>query len=292
MFTKLFERSDFVQTVELWPPGFSFAGPPQPPERRFSWLEERLEILGEYFDGFHVADLKVPGWRYLDSVMTAVRLKERLRWLDIAPTIATRDRNRKAMEEAVATALFFGVENLILVRGDPFPEGEAGGSKNVYDVARLSDAVKLARKVQEKVSQAELSILTPIDVARAREPSYLEMIRGREKATSDIFLAQIFGGGPDEYLELIDRIRGEGIRSPILQNVFPFYSSEDAVRVSRRFGFGVGSDLLAELKDGGVTAGVRAAGRFRDALYSNRGKVNGVFVSSRGEPELAIRLVR
>jgi len=289
---KLFESTDFVQTVELWPPGFAIGGGSQVLDRQFAWLSERLEILGEYFDAFHIADLRVPGRRYLDSVTTSIRLRERFSWLEVAPTISARDRNRKSLQEAVATALYFGVDNLILVRGDPWLQTEEDHSKNVYEVNRVSELVQLAREVQQWTSAPELCLLTPLDVMKTSNQRYLETIRNRERATSDVFLTQMFVGEPEEYLERVDMIRGEGVKSPILHNVFPLYSYEDAQEISRRFGLPIAKGILDELKEGGAAAGIRVATRFRDAMEANKGKVNGIFVSSRGEPELAIRLVR
>ncbi len=292
MLKRLLGSTDFLQTVELWPPGFSSAPEPRSLEYQFSWLCERLEILGEYFDAFHVADLNTPSRRYLDSVLTAVQLKQRFQWLELAPTVCSRDRNRKALEEAVSSALFFGMDNLILVRGDPLPSGPKDAPRNVYDVPGVSGLVRLAREVQGSVGAEHLCLLTPIDLTRIEDEKYLEVIRGRERATSDVFLSQIFAGEPEDYLLLIDRLRSEGIRSPVLHNVFPFLSFNDAAKLSRRFGFKVSSAVLSELKASGASAGIRNASKFRDALASNRGKVNGVFISSRGEPELALRLAR
>ena len=290
MISTLFSSTDFVQTVELWPPSYPVDGPAKPLEKQFSWLSERLDILGEYFDAFHVADLKVPGRRYLDPVMTAVSLRDRFRWLEVAPTISARDRNTKALQEAVAASLFFGLDNLILVRGDPYLAADPDRSKNVYDVPGVSGLVKLARGVQSSISHANLCIMTPVDLSRLEDEKYLDVIRQREEATSNVFLSQMFFGDPDDYLSMLDHLRSEGIRSPVLHNIFPFYSYDDAVDVSLRFKVHVAKPTLDQLKEGGVSAGVKAASRFRDVLRANRGKVNGIFVSSRGEPELAIRL--
>lgn len=290
MMKKLFDGSDFVQTVELWPPGFAIGGGSQVLDRQFGWLSERLEILGEYFDAFHIADLRVPGRRYLDSVTTSIRLKEKFPWLEVAATVSARDRNRKALQESIATALYFGLDDLILVRGDPLTSADR--SKNVYDVGRVSDLVEIARDVQKWTSAGELCLMTPLDMVKSKDAEYLETIKQRERAGSDVFLTQMFAGEPEEYLEMLDRVRAEGVRSPILHNVFPLYSYEDAMEISKRFGLPVAKRVLKELKEGGPAAGIKAATRFREAMQSNKGKVNGIFVSSRGEPELAIRLIR
>ena len=292
MISKLFESTDFVQTVELWPPGYSLEGPAQPLDRQFSWLAERVEILGEYFDAFHVADLKRPGRGYIDSVMTAVHLREKFPWIEVAPTLSARDRNKKALQESVATSLFFGIDNMILVWGDRFTEGEPGKSANVYDVVGVSGLIQLARGVQGRTKSGGLCILTPIDLGKVKDARYLAMIKAREKATSDVFLSQIFAGEAEDYLSLIDIVRSEGVKSPILHNVFPFYGHADALDISSRFGLPVSREILNQLKEGGAAAGVRIASRFRQELHDNHGKVNGVFISSRGEPELAIRLVQ
>lgn len=292
MLKKLLSSTDFLQTVELWPPGFVSGSDHNRLDDQFEWLCERIEILGEYFDAFHVADLNTPSRRYLDSVLTAIQLKGRFRWLEVAPTVCARDRNKKALEEAISSALFFGIDNLILVRGDPFPKGWKGAPRNVYDVPSVADLERLARRVQSNIGIEEVSLLTPIDLTKLGDEGYLSVIKERERATSDVFLSQIYTGEPEEYLELVDGLRSEGVRSPVLHNVFPFLSYDDAVSLSERFGFKVPRQVLSDLRASGAAAGVRIASRFRSALESNRGKVNGVFISSRGEPELALRLAR
>lgn len=291
MLKRLFESTDFVQTVELWPPGFADDGPPESLDGQFSWLSERLEILGEHFDAFHVADLKRPGRWYMDSLMTAIRLKEKFPWVVVVPTLSARDRNAKALRQAIASALFFGIDNLTLVWGDRFNQRNARSPRNVYDVAGVSGLVGLAREVQKRTGSSNLCVLTPIDLTKLNDARYLAMIKAREKATSDVFISQIFVGEAEDYLSLLDTLRSEGVRSPILHNIFPFYGHKDALDISRRFNLKLGKPLLDELKVGGVAAGVKIASSFREALEANKGKVNGVYISSRGEPELALRLV-
>ncbi len=290
MLHKLLARTKFLQTVELWPPeiptGRLRSGPGE-----FGRLCERVEALGEHFDAFHVVDLRIPSRTFLDSVVTAVQLKGRLRRLELAPTLSARDRNKKSLEEAISSALFFGIENLILVRGDPFPPG-GRVSRNVYDLKRVSDMVRLVRSMQAKMAVDGLCVLTPIDLTRIGDPKYLQVVRERERSTSDVFLSKTFVGAPEDYLPLLDLLRSEGVRSPVLHNVFPFFSYDDAVTMSERFGLRMPKGALERLKASGLKAGLMMASEFRDALKSNRGKVNGVYISSRGRPELALLLAR
>ncbi|MBI3858950.1 MAG: methylenetetrahydrofolate reductase [Thaumarchaeota archaeon] len=235
MLSTLLENSDFVQTIELWPPSFNFEGSALSIKSQFEWLSERMEILGRYFDAFHVADLKNLKRRYLDPVMTSVYIKGKYPWLEVVPTISARDRNRKTLYGAIASALHSGIENLIAVWGDRFSTGESAYSGNVYDISGVSQLVEIAREVQRMTTTRDLCVLTPIDLTRARDEKYLALARGREKSSSDVFVSQVFLGEPERYLEMIDRVRADGIRSPILHNVFPLLGYEDALDISVHF---------------------------------------------------------
>jgi 5,10-methylenetetrahydrofolate reductase len=281
-----------VQTVELWPPSWPVEGPSSSLDNQFSWLSERLEILGKYFDAFHVADLKNPRRRYMDSVITSLQLKQKQPWLEIMPTLTVRDRNKKSFYGVVASILNSGIDNLILVWGDPFTGKEQAYSSNAYDMRSVSESIRAARDVQKQFDSVNLCILSPLDLTKIRQPNYLEKVKERERSGSDVFLSQTFFGAPETYIEAIDTVRSEGIRSPILHNVFPFFGYDDALDISKRFQLPVSKELLDRLRAGGAAEGLRIASGFREALHANRGKVNGVYVSSRGEPELAIRVVQ
>ncbi|MBI3859472.1 MAG: methylenetetrahydrofolate reductase [Thaumarchaeota archaeon] len=246
--------------------------------------------MRENFDVFHVADLKNPRLRFADSLMTASHLKRTLRWLEVAPTLTARDRNRKSLEEAIASTIFFGIENLILIWGDPF-QIDGPSSRNVYDVRGVSGLVKVAREVQARLGARNLCIMTPVDLAKAEDKQYVQMIRRREEAGSDVFLSQPFPGEIVEYMAWLEKLRDEGVRSPILHNVFPFRSRDDALEVSRRFGLKLPKHALDRLRDGGAQAGVKMARESLNLLRANKTKADGVFVSSRGDLELASKVV-
>jgi 5,10-methylenetetrahydrofolate reductase len=250
-----------------------------------------LEILGRYFDTFHIADIKNTRRVYMDSVLTAIQLKKQHPWLEVIPTLTARDRNKRALSGTLASILNSNIENLILALGDRYKGIEREYASNVYDIGKLSELLLEARQIEGRFDDAHLCLLCPINLTRVRDDRYLRIIAGREEAGADIFLAQTYLGPIDTYLEAIDIVRSQGIESPILHNVFPFLSYEDALDVSRRFGFEVSKGSLSRLKEGGPNEGIRLAAEFRDILQSHRGKINGVYVSSRGEPELAIRII-
>ena len=248
MLKKLLGSAGFIQAVELWPPGYSPVRPGESLQRQFESLCGRMGELEGHFDAFLMADPKVPEMGFLDPVVTSIRLKEKFPRAEVAPTIASRDRNRRALQQALATSMWAGIDNLVLVRGDPFHEKGQRVPANVYDVKRVADLVRMAREAQRLTGTRDLCLLTPVDVSKSGDVEYLSILKGRERASSDAFLSQPFMGPPEDYLLGVDSIRAAGVRSPIMANVFPLYSYDDAVGISKRFGMPVPRTVLDQLR--------------------------------------------
>jgi 5,10-methylenetetrahydrofolate reductase len=68
----------------------------------------------------------------VNSVMLAAAIKQQA-GKDVAFTLATRDMNKLALQSQLLGAQLLGLENVIVVRGDPFTERDLARVKNVDD---------------------------------------------------------------------------------------------------------------------------------------------------------------
>ena len=289
MLNRLIASRGFVKTVEVLPPRSAEPGAGHGSADLAPYAEE-LRNVASHFDGIQIAEQGGRSRRRFGSVAAAVALKRATPTLELAPTLSSMGRSRESLEESIRSTMRAGVDNIILVWGDR-PPGEPA-QRTTSEVPRVSELISLARAAQSEMDVRDLCILAPINLPRLGDPKYLETVRGRERATADVFLSQPYVGEPESYLLLLDRLRSEGVRTPVLHDVFPLLSREDAVRMSQRWGFGVPRKALEELRESGRAAGLRRARAFLEALESDSRRVDGVYISSRGEPELALGLVR
>ncbi len=257
---------------------------------RFDRLAESIAKLESLADAFSLPELKDTQRIHLNSVGVAAELKRRS-GNDIIPTITLRDSNRQSLLGSVAYAVLAGIENILLVRGDPYEGGPKMNPKNVYDMKKVSSLVSAVRKLERHLSnQVKLCIITPINLTKSRNAKYIRTIKERETSGVDIFFAEQMFESIDSYIERIDVVRKAGIICPIVHNIFPLKSYEDGVKCVEKFGWSISSGELHRLKTDGPSFGLEMARRRYHALVERKDKVQGACISTRGDPEMA-RLV-
>lgn len=282
----------FVRLIELFPPGVPAPDLLKEGQQfdlalRFEKLVESIGALEAIADGFSLPELKDSERIHLNSVALASELKRRT-GSAIVPTLTLRDANRQSLLGTVAFAIYSGIENILLVRGDPYQSSNANEPKNVYDLNSISAAVSSIRRLESHlVNRERLCILAPINLQKMGNDDYLEVIRGREFAGVDLFLAESLFENIDTYLERITMARKAGIRLPIIHTIFPFRGYEDALLCSRKFGWAISDDELSTLKERGREYGIELARERYHGLVSQKGIAQGACISTRGDSELA-----
>jgi 5,10-methylenetetrahydrofolate reductase len=292
--TELTKRHSFVRLVEFFPPSVPAeprAGEPAVDLRaRVQSLIEKARRVESASDAVIIAQPKDTSRYHLPSLPSAVEVK-RSTGIEAIPTIPLRDYNRNALRGLVLYGLYAGLENFCIVRGDPFLPEEAGYSRNAFDLRRVSDAAGLVKGVANTVHNEGVCVLGPLDISGRLDEEYIEVVREREERGVDVFICQPFFGSVEEVLERVDRLRAAHVTRPIIHNVFPLMSEEDAIRMERKFGWQVSPQVKEVLREGGLQAGLRLA---RDRYYSfldNRGEVDGVYISSRGHADWAVAIL-
>ena len=183
-------------------------------------------------------------------------------------TLATRDMNRLAIQSLLLGAQILGLENVVVVQGDPFSEGDLALTKPADDY-RPTELIAAIRAMNEGVDFRGSSLReatafctgATFDLGRgiAREAA----LAGRKvKAGADFLMSQpIFD--PDDahrFLDSYERQSGGALSAPVfwgLQILEPggvlFSNVPDGVR--------------AELEGGrsGVEIALELYGRFQDA---------------------------
>ena len=289
---ELVQSGNFVRVMEMFPPNL-----PSPElmtdsqkydlSLRFEKLAEGIGKLESLADAFSLPELKDAQRVHLNSIGIAAELK-RATGNEIIPTLTLRDSNRQNLLGAVAFATYAGINNILIVRGDPYNENDKSNPKNVYDVRKISSLVRTVRSMEDHMTTENgLCIVTPFNLARSREPEYLTMMKAREESGVDIFLAEQMFEDLDTYFRRIEVTRNAGITLPIVHTIFPFKSYEDAANCIAKFGWNISEKELHDLKTHGPQFGLEMARRRYHALMDNKDIAQGVCISTRGSPETA-----
>jgi hypothetical protein len=279
------KRGIFTTVVEVFPPNFSAETAKEPLlglRQKSQDVLSRVRKVENLVDCFVVADMKDLGRLKLSSIYTAAMLKEELD-TEVVPVIAVRDANRSAVRTLFLTALSYGLTSVMLVWGDKYKEGE--GSANVYDYPSLSEAIAEMRALSDRAN-IEATILAPVNVAALETKKGAAIASSRLKSGADCLLAQPPTSDTSvtlpEHLRLLD---GKGMRQNVLLNVFPFRGKEDIDACRARFGWKIPdvTDRLAA--EGGEARLIKESKLVVEKLRENG--LPGVYVSTRGKPELA-----
>ncbi len=288
-------EDNFVRIVEVFPPGFPIStnskkngnAPKYDLSARFEQLADAVSRVESIADAFSIPELRDGLRIHLSSVGIANELRRRT-GNDFVPTLTLRDSNLQSLLGTISFAIFAGIENLLLVRGDPFPPGNGGISKNVYELKKLSSFVETVRTLEKSISsEHQLCILSPVNLLRSDNPKYIATLKEREISGIDIFLAEQMFENLESYLARIKQLRKFGISKPIIHTLFPLKNYEDAVSCHQRFGWQIPERELLELRTGGPGYGLEMARRRYRWLLESRDLVEGVCISTRGNPVVA-----
>lgn len=279
------ERGIFTTVVEIFPPNFSAETAREPLlglKQKTQDIVARVKKVENLADCVLVADMKDMGRLKLSSIYTAAMLKQELD-TDVIPVIAARDGNRSAIRTLFLSALSYGLDSVMLVWGDKYNDGD--GSTNVYDYPSLSTVIAEMRDLADR-ADVKATILAPINVATLGTKKGDEMALSRIKSGADALLAQpptsdVSQTLPDQ-LKILDEKK---LRKKVLLNVFPFRDKEDIEACRRRFKWDIPSSLDKLAEEGGEARLLKESRSVVERMRQDR--LPGVYVSTRGRPELA-----
>ncbi len=285
---------NFARVIEIFPPGLPAPGLIKADRKidlsvRFERIIESMGELEAIADAFSLPELRDGSRIHLNSVSVAAELKRKAS-SSVIPTITLRDSNRQNLLGTVAFAIFAGLENIQIVRGDPY--GSRAEPKNVYDYSKIASFVTIIRELEAHLSNVERTcILAPVNLKRISETDYAKIARQRELAGVDIFVTESLFEDTGTYLERVTSARARGIKIPIIHNIFPLKDYEDAVMCVKKFGWKISEDELHGLKTQGPKFGVETARQRYFGLLDRKETSQGACISTRGNTELVRQIV-
>lgn len=279
------ERGIFTTVVEVFPPNFAAETAKEPLlglRQKTQDVVARVKKVENLADCVLVADMKDMGRMKLSSIYTAAVLRQELD-TEVIPVIAARDANRSAVRTLFLTALSYGLDSVMLVWGDKYAEGE--GSSNVYDYPSLSVEIAEMRDLADRAN-VKATILAPVNIATLGTKKGDEIASSRIRSGADCLLAQPPTTDVSKTLpEQVKVLEEKKLKAKVLLNVFPFRDRADIEACRKRFGWNVPLDLDRMADEGGEPRLLKESRSVVEKMRSD--KLPGVYVSTRGRPELA-----
>ena len=278
-------RGIFTTIVEVFPPNFAAETAKEPLlglKQKTQDVISRVKKVENLADCILVADMKDMGRMKLSSIYTAAALRDELD-TEVIPVIAARDSNRSAIRTLFLTALSYGLDSVMLVWGDKYAEGE--GSSNVYDYQSLSVVIEEMRNLADRAN-VKATILAPVNIATLGTKKGDEIATSRVKSGADCLLAQPPTSDVVETLpEQLKVLEEKKLTKRVLLNVFPFRDKADIEACRKRFGWKIPQRLDALADEGGEARLLKESRSVVEKMRAD--KLPGVYVSTRGRPELA-----
>ena len=276
----------FLRVIELFPPVFSAGrrGPLRAGPTVEAWVKGAAAARASS-DLFLVANLKKPELLKMSTLEASRLLQERLR-AAACPVIVVRDLNRPEFLSSIITAISLGLNSVMVAWGDEYPKSAKATS--VRDFPTLADAVHQASLLRRRAG-ASVRIFAPVDLDSLAYPKGVSLARGRLRAGADLLLAQPPTSDPGETFErhasLVSRA---GLSERVLLNVFPFRNAKDLRACEKYFGWKLPRRLHQEASagEGELEKSARMVVR-----RLRREGFPGVYLSTRGEPRVATRLL-
>ncbi len=200
------DSGNFARIIEIFPPGLPApglikAGRTIDLSVRFDRIVESISQLETVADAFSLPELRDSTRIHLNSASVASELRRRTT-SSVIPTITLRDSNRQNLLGTVMYAIYAGLENIQIVRGDPYRI--RGEPKNVYDFSKIARLVTTIRELESHLSNVPPTcLLAPINLRRISDPEYVKLARQREIAGVNIFVTESLFEDPSVYLDRV-----------------------------------------------------------------------------------------
>ncbi len=219
--TEILRKKQKIITAEL--------GPPKGTD--LSEFFKQAEYLKGRADAVNVTDQQAALLK-LGSLACCIRLKEK--GIEPIMQITVRDKNRIALQSELLSAAVFGIQNILVLTGDPIHIGDHPDAKPVFDL----DAVQLMAAVKKLESGTDLGgkklAGTPgFCIGAAANPCAQDLdtefskLRNKIQNGAEFFQTQgVFD--PDLYHRFHARSKAESVTQPVLAGIILLKSAKMA----------------------------------------------------------------
>ncbi len=150
-----------------------------------------------------------------------------------------------------------GVRNILALRGDPSDGPSAPWTPTPGGLTYASELVELARETGDfSVGVAAFPEKHPASASREEDARFLA---AKARAGADFAVTQLFFRAQD-YLDLVERVRAEGVDIPVLPGIMPITNLKSVRRMAELSGAEIPDELMARFDGVTEPADVRRIG--------------------------------
>jgi homocysteine S-methyltransferase len=179
-----------------------------------------------------------------DSIMTAARIL-RETGLGVLPHLACRDRNHIGIKAALIAGQIEGLQNILVVTGDPIAQTDRDEYKGVFSFNSAGLISYIRRLNEELFETSPYFIGAAIDPNAAQFKNELSRARKKTENGAQFFLSQpLFSKNA---IENLARAKSELTR-PVLAGILPLASYKNALFLNNEVaGISIPQDLIERL---------------------------------------------
>ncbi|MBI3744811.1 MAG: methylenetetrahydrofolate reductase [Chloroflexi bacterium] len=218
-FSQAIQSNRFLVTMEAAPPKGTDAAP----------ALKGIELMRAYVDGVNATDQQGSVMRSSPWALCKLMLD---RGVEPIMQVTARDRNRIALQAEILAAAILGIENVLLLTGDPTGMGDHPDAKAVFDLGSVT-LVTMARTLEQGKDMAGNALQgTPklcIGVAaspgmKPLEPEIEKLKQKVEAGARFVQTQPVFD--LEEFATFMERIRGLDVA--VLGGLMPLKSAKNA----------------------------------------------------------------
>lgn len=185
-----------------------------------------------------------------DSVLTGAKIQRETE-VPVMPHVTCRDKNRLGMGASFFGAHMNGIRNLLLITGDPVPQGDRSGVTPVFDFHSVKLMEYLQQMNLEYFREDPIVYGGALNYGRANLEKELERMEKKCCAGADFFLTQpIFDRQDAAKVEYVKkRMKEKGREVKILCGIMPLVSYRNASFMKNEvFGIRVPEEIVARYR--------------------------------------------
>ena len=193
------------------------------------------------------------------TVAISAAIKYKYPDVHVVPHLICGGFSKDATEYALIDLNFLGMENILVLRGDPLksqryfqpePEGHSHAADLVRQIQNLNNGVYLDKNLKNTTA-TDFSIgvagYPEKHVEAANIESDIRYLKEKVDSGADYIVTQMFFENK-YYYQFVDRCRSAGINVPIIPGLKPIVTKKDITMLPKTFSISIPDELVKEVE--------------------------------------------
>ena len=159
-------------------------------------LKQRVFEVSADCEGVHITD-SVLGITRLSPINVGSLLKNETKRIDVSASIRVRDRNIISVTQSVCDAILFGLDGILILKGDPPPEGP-------------KDSKLIPSQIVKSLNEEGFNEKIDFFLSISAKPNY-EKIQKKIDAEPTGFITQVIESY-EQVADIVDKLKPQGFK--------------------------------------------------------------------------------